>query len=152
MTTFTRRELRVSSRAKIFSKHPHGVWLLRRRADEWARQPLRDTFIDLMEDFIETRSWARSWSIVERFHTNSIDRPVPRGPSALVAGLEPGMRPSDEEFLQARLNPILNFRVLRDRDSASLEVSIPFPQVNSQPVLPIIDAVRLSLDALNRTS
>lgn len=153
MTSVIRREPRVPPREKIFSKHPNGNWLLRRRVDEWANQTTRDVYIDLMEDYVLTRTWSRTWTVTERFANNSINRPVPRGPALLIEGQEPpGMRPTDEEFLRARLAPILIFRVVRDRDSSELEVTIPFPLVNSQPPLAVIDQVRQSLDAANRNT
>lgn len=149
MTTVKRDEPRVPPREKILTKHPNGNWLLRRRVDEWAAQATRKVFIDGMENFVITRSWARSWTVTERFANNSINRAVPRGPALLIQGLEPGaQRPYDEEFLEARLKPILIFRVVRDRDSEVMEVVIDFPQVNSTPLnIALAQAVQ-SLDAI----
>lgn len=153
MTTVIRDEIRVPPREKILTKHPRGDWLLRRRVDEWATQATRNIFIAGMEDFVATRSWSRSWTVTERFANNSINRAVPRGPALLIQGQEPGaQRPYDEEFLKARLKPILIFRVVRDRDSAVMEVTLDFPQVNSTPMAPKLAQAVEALDAIQRTT
>ena len=145
MTTVQRTEPRVPPRDQILTKHVHGNYLLRRRADEWATQATRTAAIEHMEAFVALRTWAREWTIKEVFHDNSISRAVPRGPASLV---QP--EALDEVFRRSKGIPLLQFRVVRDRDATELEISIQFPAANKTPIAPLLIQVTQGLDAVNR--
>lgn len=145
MTSVRRDELRVPPRDRIFSKHPRGNWILRRRVDEWATQATRNVFIEAMEDFVLTRSWARDWKVTERFQKSGINRPIPRGPNRN----EP---PTDEEIIRLNLQPILDFVITRDRDGALVETSLPLPLVNGANLVLASARVVQSLDLLQKVT
>jgi len=144
MTSVQRTEPSVPPQDKILTKHVHGNYLLRRRADEWATTATRAEAIAHMEAFVSSRSWAREWSIKEVFHDNSINRAVPRGRASLV---QP--EALDAVFRTSKGIPLLLFRVVRSRDSRELEVSVPFPDANATLIAPLLPLVTQSLDAVN---
>lgn len=100
--------------------------------------------LTFIESFVLTHSWARTWEIVERFSSTGVNVRVERKPPQL---------PEAQTFYQRPGLRLLVFRVVRCRDSRTLECALSFPNgptTSPAELASMLDGLRLSLEAENR--
>lgn len=95
----------------------------RRDQNAWTSAAFRSLVIVWLDTFLTAHMWARSISVVEKFHAPGVHRRKPFGPLHRVE--DP--RTIEEGFRQSDAKPLLVFTAVRDSDSEEMEVAIEFP-------------------------
>lgn len=98
----------------------------RRRADAWTDSITRYAIRNFVEGYVETRSWAQTADVTERFIDNGVNRRQPFGPTEVLAT---DVRGGDQREQSPGIR-IVVVGITRGRDRVRLETAITFHEGN----------------------
>lgn len=126
--------------------HIRHTWA-RAKGDAWTTKAFRTPVVVWLDSFLDTHSWARSVSIVEKFHVPGINRKTPFGRT----GRASDPRTYEAGFRQSNAPAVLVITAIRGADQEPMEVSLPFPRGAQTDLISLdfyLARARESLEAL----
>ena len=111
----------------------------------WTTRAWRAQILSFVRTFVKEHNWALSWSVVEGFQDNGIQKRVPLGPT----GPRREPRTLEEGFLERSGTPYLVLG-MNTRQGSTVDVGIMFPRGVNQHQTTIdahLSFAQLSLEA-----